>query len=358
MFPPPACEGWGKGDPFMPSEQDLIARYFTRPPRRADVVFGVGDDAAILQPRRDDEILISVDTLVEGVHFSPDVEPAALGHRSLAVNLSDMAAMGAEPAWATLALTLPRADEEWLSRFAKGFFALADEYDVDLIGGNITRGPLSITVQIHGYAPRGIAFRRGAARPGDLVFVTGTLGDAGLALLLAMEKTAACAPEAMSFLRERLERPRPRVREAMALRGRIHAAIDISDGLAADIGHVAAASGAGATLRLSDLPLSAAFRSCLGKSSVLHTESMRRRLHGRDPGLAWVELALTSGDDYELCFTAAADQRPGIETVLASCGCACIGIIVPRAGLRCLLGDGSLYRLEGAGWDHFGTPSR
>ena len=341
----------------MTSEQDIIARYFTRPPQRSDVVLGVGDDAAILKPRQNVELLISVDTLVEGVHFSQDIDPAALGHRSLAVNLSDMAAMGAEPAWATLALVLPKADEDWLARFSRGFFALADEYGVDLIGGNVSRGPLSITVQIHGYAPPGGAFRRSAARPGDLVFVTGTVGDAGLALLLQREGISAAAPEdAASFLRERLERPRPRVREAIALRGLIHAAIDISDGLAADLDHVLQASGTGATLRLTDLPLSSAFRVWLRESGVLHAEAMRRRLHGRDPAFAWAELALTSGDDYELCFTASAEQRSKIEAALKGCGCACIGVIESRAGLRCLLGDGSLYRLEGeGGWDHFGA---
>jgi thiamine-monophosphate kinase len=336
----------------MPSERDLIARHFTRPPRRAGVVLGVGDDAAIVRPERDAELIVSVDTLVEGVHFLPDVDPFALGHRALAVNLSDMAAMGAEPAWATLALTLAGVDDAWLARFAAGFFALADEYRVDLVGGNLARGPLSITVQIHGHAPPGAAFRRDAARPGDAVFVTGTLGDAGLALLLGRTPSRDCAPGALDFLRGRLERPQPRVREALALRGLIHAAIDLSDGLAADLGRVLEASGVGATLRLADLPLSPAFRACL--RAVEDSDGLRRRLRGRDAGPAWAELALASGDDYELCFTAPAERRAAVETALAAVGCACVGTIEPRPGLRCLLPDGEPYHGSRGGWDHFG----
>jgi thiamine-monophosphate kinase len=330
----------------MPLEQDLIARFFTRPPRRTDVALGVGDDAAIVRPRADQELLISVDTLVAGVHFTSDIDAAALGHRSLAVNLSDMAAMGAEPVWATLALTLPAIDEEWLARFSSGFFALADEYGVDLIGGNLSRGPLSVTVQIHGYAPPGAAFRRGTARVGDLIFVTGTLGDAGLALRLGRDGDS-CDERSHAYLRDRLERPRPRVREAIALRGLVHAAIDVSDGLAADLGHVLAASGVGATVRVADLPLSSAFRSCLLGGGDTSPSS------GRRPALAWVDLALTSGDDYELCLTAAPEHRSKIESVLADSGCACIGMIEPRPGLRCVLGDGALYQPKKTGWEHF-----
>lgn len=344
----------------MGREFDLIARFFKRPPGgRGDVALGVGDDAAILRVPPGQDLLVSIDTLVSGTHFFPDVDAAALGHKALAVNLSDLAAMGADPAWATLALTLPAPDEDWLARFCTGFDALAREFGVALVGGDTTRGPLSVTVQVHGFAPPGAAFRRDAARAGDLVYVTGTLGDAGLALLLAGGGGAArCAPAHRAFLRERLERPSPRVREALRLRGLVHAAIDLSDGLYADLGHVLAASGVGATLSLADLPLSPAFRACAGAPGVAEALSA-----GDAPGpgggeqfLPWAELALAAGDDYELCLTAAPERRAQVESALDDAGCAWarVGAIEARTGLRCVLADGAPYTPRRAGYDQFG----
>ncbi|HYQ72938.1 MAG TPA: thiamine-phosphate kinase, partial [Gammaproteobacteria bacterium] len=210
------------------TEFDIIRRYFTRQTVRHEAVLtGIGDDAAVLQVPKDRELLVCIDTLVAGVHFPPDTPAAAIGHKALAVNLSDLAAMGADPAWATLALTLPEPDPVWLEAFAGGFLALAGHHGVQLIGGDTTRGPLSVTVQAHGLAPPGQALRRTGAKPGDRIYVTGTLGDAGLALRL---------PEAArTELRARLDYPEPRLEAGRRLRGLASAVIDISDGLLADL---------------------------------------------------------------------------------------------------------------------------
>lgn len=337
----------------MPGEFDLIDTFFRRPSSRGDVVLGVGDDAAVLRVPPGQELLVSIDTLVAGVHFLPDADPRALGHRALAVNLSDLAAMGAEPAWATLALTLPEVDTAWLARFCDGFYDLARDYGVALVGGNTTRGPLSITVQIHGFARAGLIFRRDAAKAGDLIYVTGTLGDAGLALALARAGVNDCAETHLAFLTERLQRPGARVREALGLRGLVHAAIDLSDGLYADLGHVLAASGVGATLALAALPLSEAFRACVQMPSVASV------LKESDDVLPWAELALAAGDDYELCFTVAPGRAAAVEAVLREFGCRCarVGVIEAEAGLRCVLEDGTRYRPRRSGYDHFSGAS-
>lgn len=337
----------------MPGEFDLITTFFKRPSPRGDVVLGVGDDAAVLRVPPGQELLVSIDTLVAGVHFFPDADPRALGYKALAVNLSDMAAMGAEPAWATLALTLPAVDTGWLARFCEGFDALAGAYGVALIGGNTTRGPLSITVQIHGFARADLVFRRDAAKAGDLIYVTGTLGDAGLALALLQSDADGCAEAHRAFLMERLYRPSVRVREALGLRGLVHAAIDLSDGLYADLGHVLAASGVGATLRLADLPLSEAFRVCAQAPSVTSA------LQVDDAALARAELALSAGDDYELCFTVEPGRAAAVEAVLREFGCryARVGLIEAEPGLRCVLEDGTPYRPRRGGYDHFATAS-
>jgi len=331
------------------SEFDLIRRYFARPGAgRADVLLGIGDDAAVLRSPPGLEQVAAIDTLVAGVHFPPDTAAESIGHKALAVNLSDLAAMGAEPAWAMLALTLPEADERWLEGFARGFFALAREYDVALVGGDTTRGPLTVSVQVQGFVPPGAAFRRGGARPGDLIYVTGTLGDAGLALLLGRDAGIG-SPAAREYLRRRLDRPPPRVAEALRLRGLARAAIDVSDGLLADLGHILEASGAGATLDLAQLPLSPAFRSCLETMGADHP-ALRRFA----PGLAWADLALGSGDDYELCFTVAPRQRAQLDALAAAgLACTCIGTIGAEAGLRCRLADGAAYRIPRRGYDHF-----
>ncbi len=314
-------------------------------------MLGIGDDAAILAPPAGRHIVASVDTLVAGVHFDVAADPAAIGHKALAVNLSDLAAMGAEPAWAMLALTLPHADEDWLERFCDGFCALAREFGVALVGGDTTRGPLSVTVQVMGLVPQGAALRRDGARPGDLIHVTGTLGDAGLALLLGSQAMGATPPGELAWLRSRLDRPSPRIAQGLQLRGHAHAAIDISDGLLADLGHVLEASGVGATLWLGRLPLSDAFRACLdllGRDGIqMLAESMRCG----DPADAAAALALSSGDDYEICYMSAPDAV--VSETIAGLRCTGIGIIEPAPGLRCIRPDGSQWQPVSAGFDHF-----
>ncbi|MDR2877861.1 MAG: thiamine-phosphate kinase [Chromatiales bacterium] len=332
----------------MRGEFDLIDTFFKRPLQRGDVLLGVGDDAAMLRVPPGQELLVSIDTLVAGVHFFPDVDPRTLGYRALAVNLSDLAAMGAEPAWATLALTLPAIDTSWLARFCEGFYTLARDYNVALVGGNTTRGPLSITVQIHGFARADLVFRRAAAKVGDLIYVTGALGDAGLALHLMQSGIAECSEAHRAYLRARLDCPTPRVREALGLRALVHAAIDLSDGLYADLGHMLAASGVGATIQLAELPQSEAFQACIQAPSVASMLKV-------EDALPWAELMLSAGDDYELCFTVAPGRAAAVEAVLKEfyCRYARIGVIDAEPGFRCVHEDGALYHPHRSGYDHF-----
>ena len=233
----------------MPCEFDLIRRYFAHSTEsREDVPLGIGDDCALLKVPPDRWLAVSSDTLVAGRHFLPGVDPETLGHKALAVNLSDLAAMGAEPAWASLCLTLPEVDEAWVVAFMRGFSVLAARHGVQLVGGDTTRGPLSISVTIHGLADPAHSLRRDAARPGDLVYVSGTLGDAGLALLT--QQGLYTRSGSLRFLRQRLDRPEPRVELGLAAAPLAHAAIDLSDGLGGDLAHVCMASGAGAMLYL------------------------------------------------------------------------------------------------------------
>ncbi len=314
------------------SEFDLIRNHFSHVgSRRADVAVGIGDDCALLKVPQGYELAAGIDTLVAGIHFFPACDPEGLGHKSLAVSLSDLAAMGAEPAWATLALTLPDADESWLNAFSRGFGRLAERHGVALVGGDLTRGPLTITVQVQGLVPAAAAVLRSGARPGDLVWVSGTLGDAGLALRLLD------AGESVSeFLRRRLERPTPRVELGLALRGIATAMIDLSDGLAADLGHILAASGVGAEIRLPDLPLSPAVSERLAVDA--------------DWGLP-----LASGDDYELCFCVPEHKCAQIATLAKRLGIRLrtIGHIRPEGGLHCLLENGATWNPPRAGYDHF-----
>ncbi len=319
------------------SEFDLIRRFFSRAtPSRSDVLLGVGDDAALVEVPPETQLAISVDTLVSGVHFFPEVDPEALGHKALAVNLSDLAAMGAEPAWATLALTLPSADDAWLTAFVRGFADLAGRHGVELIGGDTTRGPLSVTVQVHGLVPVGRALRRSGARVGDHIYVTGHLGDAALCLRMLQSKQGGL-PAAYQSMRVRLERPQPRVEAGLALRRIASSAIDLSDGLLADLGHVLEASGVGARVDLPQLPLSARFAEWLAVSGD------------------WTP-AIAGGDDYELCFTAAGDQSGEIEAIARELDLKItpIGRIEEEAGLRVWLGEERLWQGKGAGFDHFG----
>lgn len=319
------------------SEFDLIQKFFSHTgPERADVALGVGDDCALLRVPGGKELAVTIDTMVEGVHFLPGVDPESLGHKALAVNLSDLAAMGAEPAWVTLALTLPSVDDAWLSSFSRGFAALANAHGVQLVGGDTTRGPLAISVQAHGLVAPQKALRRSGAQAGDLIYVTGTLGDAGLAL--RAHEGVAVSNEFLPYLQSRLERPTPRIAEGQALLGLASAAIDISDGLLADLGHICKASGLGASLQLQALPCSPGVAAFVVESGD------------------W-SLPLASGDDYELCFTLPVDCQAEIE-VLASqfdCGLSCVGVVEPQPGLRCIKPDGSLLESPSLGYDHFRT---
>lgn len=322
------------------SEFNLIEKYFARPQRARevdpDIIVGIGDDAALITIPVGMELVVSIDTLVAGVHFLLDTAPTDIGHKVLAVNLSDLAAMGATPRWATLALSLPEIDEAWLSAFSQGFFALAERFGVHLIGGDTTRGPLSVTVQMHGLVAPGQALRRAAAQAGDRIYVTGELGDAGLALR-ALQGKASLAPDDAPYLLIRLNRPEPRISAGLALSGIAHAAIDISDGLAADLGHILAASRLGATVHLDRLPLSKPVAATVTQSAD------------------W-SLPLSAGDDYELCFMVPQENEIRLAAVLEQfgCKCTCIGVIEATPGLRWALAGGKLLSYETKGYDHFG----
>jgi thiamine-monophosphate kinase len=277
----------------MPSEFDLIRRHFTRDTRHTRL--GVGDDAALITPDEGHELAVSADMLVAGTHFFADTDPHLLGWKALAVNISDMAAMGAEPRWATLAIALPQAEERWISAFADGFFECADAFRVDLVGGDTTRGPLCISVQIMGQVPRDMALRRSGAQVDDDIWVSGPLGDAALALKHLLGQYALSDAE-LTLILPALQKPQPRTSLGLALRGVAHSAIDISDGLLADLGHILEASGVGADIALEALPC----------SEILH-----RHL----PEPAVIDMLLAGGDDYELCFTAPAAARQRIETI-------------------------------------------
>jgi len=321
--------------PMPISEFNLIERYFARTGRtRDDVVLGIGDDAALVRVPDGMELALAIDTLVAGVHFPVDTDAASLGHKALAVNLSDLAAMGAEPVWATLALTLPEANEQWLDDFSRGLFALADRYNVQLIGGDTTHGPLTITVQAHGCVPAGQALRRAGARPGDLIYVTGTLGDAGLALL-ALQEEVKLPLKDKTFVLDRLNRPEPRIVIGQQLRGIAHAAIDVSDGLAADLSHILDASHVGATIQVERLPLSPVLQE------YFHMIG------------GWI-VPLASGDDYELCITVPPDKQAALELACAqhACPCTWIGSINARPGLHCLMDDGTEIGAP-SGYQHF-----
>ncbi len=262
--------------------------------RRDDVILGIGDDGALVLPPADAELVIVADTLVEGVHFLPSLPPADIGFRVAAVNLSDLAAMGADARWATLALTLPQADPDWLDAFMQGFHAACRPHAVQLVGGDTTRGPLTLTVQMIGAVPRGQALRRSGAQPGDGIYVSGTLGDAAAGLEILKRGGPVNADEA--FLVNRFSRPTARLGLGQALRGIASSCIDISDGLLADLGHICAQSRCGAELDLSRLPLSSALR----------------RVWGAPAG---ARLAATSGDDYELCLTVRANGEAEVGAV-------------------------------------------
>ena len=310
-------------------EFDLIARIRARVATRADVVLGIGDDAALLAPPPGRQLVVTADTLNDGVHFPRGTSPADVGWKALAVNLSDLASMGAEPAWCTLSLSLPQSDPAWIEGFLDGFLDLAGQHGIALVGGDTTRGPLSIAVTAMGLVEPGRALRRDGARVGDEVWVTGTLGDAagGLALL---------DREPVPALRARLDRPTPRVATGRALAGIATACVDVSDGLLADLGHVCARSHVAARIDVDALPASAALMEVIGEADR-------------------IALQASGGDDYELCFTAPADAGADIGAVSAQLGLRItrIGRIVAGEGVHPVDAKSQPWSSPRRGYDHF-----
>ncbi len=322
------------------SEFDLIARYFTRKPRKADI--GVGDDCALINPTPGMQLAISSDMLVEGRHFFSDVSPYALGHKALAVNLSDLAACGAAPVAFTLALALPRIDEAWLQEFSNGLWALADAHGCELIGGDTTQGPLNICITVFGEVPRGQALLRSGARDGDDIYVSGNLGDARLALD-ALQGRIDLTPDILASARLRLEQPTPRVALGTSLRGIATSAIDISDGLAGDLGHILKASAVGAKVDTDiTMNLIAACARIDWSNGRFDTE---KRL----------QTVFSGGDDYELAFTAPPAARPAVAAaaINSQTPVTRIGVIESQAGLRLVDGSGRPVQGHLASFDHF-----
>jgi len=321
----------------LPSEFDIIRRYFTRPAKRA--LLGVGDDCALIAAEHGTAFAVSTDMLVEGRHFLAGTDAAKLGHKALAVNLSDLAAMGAAPRYATLALALPDADERWLAQFAHGFYALADAFGVELIGGDTTRGPRNISITVMGTVPPELALRRDGAKVGDDVWLSGSTGDAALALAHVDGRTRL-ADAALARCLARLDTPAPRVALGLALRGIARSCIDVSDGLAADLAHIGECSGVAMELRYADLPRSAEIESCA------------------DARLAQACL-LAGGDDYELAFTAAATAREKVSALARETNLCLtrIGEVIADEPGRIAVRDaaGAVMQLERKGFDHFGS---
>ncbi len=313
-------------------EFDLIQRWFARPARRSPL--GTGDDCALLQPAPGMQLAVSTDMLVEGRHFLSTVAPERLGHKALAVNLSDLAACGAAPLAYTLALSMPRVDEPFLDGFARGLHALADAHEIELVGGDTTAGPLVICVAVFGEVPAGHALLRSGARAGDELWVSGSLGDARLALEV-FRGTVTLHADAFGAVRARMEQPAPRVALGIALRGVATSAIDVSDGLLGDLRHILARSGVGVTLDADALPLSA----------VLAAQPLPLRR----------ECALAGGDDYELLFTAPPAHEHGVRAAAASAGCAAtrIGRIEAAPGVRIVDRHGNAVAATFASFDHF-----
>ena len=317
----------------MASEFDLIGRYFARPTTTARI--GIGDDCALLDVRPGCSLAVSTDLLVEGTHFLAGADARALGHKTLAVNLSDLAAMGARPRWATLALALPAADEDWLAAFSAGFFALAGQQGLELVGGDTTRGPRALCVTVMGEVDAQRALRRDAGRPDDDVWVSGALGGAALGLAHLQGRTSLTPADAADCL-TRLHQPQPRVELGLSLLGCAHAAIDISDGFAADLGHVLARSGVGADIEVERLPAEPALARCADAGLVRHC-------------------LLAGGDDYELVFTAPQAARASVRAIGEALGLRLsrVGRLRERPGLRLCAADGTELQPDRTGFDHF-----
>ncbi len=317
----------------MATEFELIERFFAAHIEDPAVRTGIGDDAAVISPPPGMDLVITTDTLVEGVHFPQQSPPHTIGHKALAVNLSDLASMGAQPKWVTLALTLPSADESWLAAFSEGFLRLAAEHEVALVGGDTTTGPLSITVQAIGVLPTGTAITRDGANDGDAIYMTGHPGDAGFALA-AMQGRYPVTGDLFERCRQRLEQPIPRIAAGKALRGLASAAIDISDGLLSDLGHLLQVSRVGAEIKLESLPLS----DCLIGA-----------MEGR---IDWL-IPLTAGDDYELLFTISCDKCAELGNLDPGCPVTRIGTVTASPGLRCTHDGQSVALPQSLGYEHF-----
>lgn len=317
-------------------EFDIIARYFAHRGPRRDVLLGIGDDAAVLDVRQDRKLVVALDTIVDGIHFPSGTAAADIGYRALAVNLSDLAAMGAEPSWMTLSLSLPESSEPWLDGFAEGLFEIADRFGVVLIGGDTVKGPLVISVQVAGYVEPDRWLTRSGARPGDLIFVSGDVGAAaaGLAVIQQRLPDSAAAEE----LRQRFLRPEPRVRLGRSLRTLASAAMDVSDGVLADLAKLCRASGCGAKIDVELLPRCAAMTQVFAPA-------------------ASVDFALAGGDDYEILFTVPPQLASRVTEALSSvCACTQIGVMVDpshgQGGVECLQGQ-QPYIPRRSGYDHF-----
>ncbi|WP_118987808.1 thiamine-phosphate kinase [Photorhabdus sp. CRCIA-P01] len=318
-------------------EFDLIARYFDRQKtNRRDVNLGIGDDCALMTLADKQQLAVSTDTLVSGVHFLPDISPEDLAYKSLAVNLSDLAAVGADPAWLSLALTLPEVDERWLSDFSDSLFEQLRYYGMQLIGGDTTCGPMSLTLTIHGLVPAGRALRRAGAKNGDWIYVSGSLGDSAAGLALLQNRLQISDPVSRNWLVQRHLKPQPRILQGQALRGLATSAIDLSDGLISDLGHILKASRCGARINLDALP---------------YSDVMKQYVEPQQ-ALMW---ALSGGEDYELCFTVPERNRGALEIALAHTGAgfSCVGQIMAESeGIR-YYSKNKEIKLDLKGFDHF-----
>ena len=321
-------------------EFSLIARYFDRVrSSRLDVETGIGDDCALLNIPDKQTLAISTDTLVAGNHFLTDIDPADLAYKALAVNLSDLAAMGADPAWLTLAITLPEVDEPWLEAFSDSLFECLNYYGMQLIGGDTTRGPLSMTLGIHGFVPAGRALKRAGAKPGDWIYVTGTPGDSAAGLAILQNRLQIADATDREYLLKRHLRPTPRILQGQALRDLASAAIDLSDGLISDLGHIVKASACGARVDLNALPWS---------------DAMTRHVEP-EQALRWT---LSGGEDYELCFTVPELNRGALEVAMGQLGVpfTCIGQMSADVEGIHFMCDGTPVTFDWKGYDHFATP--
>ena len=325
----------------MPSEFDIIRQYFTptsTSQARDDVILGIGDDAAILDianHHKAHQLVQSVDTLIAGVHFPIETSPQDIAYKSLAVNLSDMAAMGAEPAWFTLAITLPDSDESWLKAFSESLSAIANEYNVQLIGGDTTNGPLCISITINGFVPIGKAITRSNAQITDKIYVSGTLGDAALALA-GWQGHCLLRKETISYLNDKLSRPQAQVELGILLREYANSCIDISDGLIADLGHITESSNVGATIQFETIPLSKELKSNITDEALI------------------TPLVLAGGDDYELCFTIPTSKQSEFESIAKerNFNVTLVGEIESKKGVRCLVHNKEIT-VPSSGYNHF-----